>query len=235
MRVMLAVHAFPPRSSAGAEIYTLRLGQALQGLAHEVRVLSAVHDLAARHGTRRSRAHAGLTVDEVVSNHQGGTLEDTYDDRQLAAAAEAAVDAFAPDCLHVQHFLNLAVGIAAAARRRGASTVMTLHDHWLGCARDGLRMRADLSLCETVDHRACAECLSASPYLAPPLQRGLAGVARRAGLGGYLHRIHRAVPRATETAMGLMRALAPEPGMMPVARAVLGNAICRPEPLAPER
>jgi uncharacterized membrane protein len=38
-----------------------------------------------------------------------------------------------------------------------------------------------------------------------------------------------------DTGLIVMRALAPEPGMMPVARAVLGNAICKPEPPAAER
>ena len=99
MRVLLAVHACPPRSTAGTEIYTLRLGQALQALGHEVRVLTAVHDLSARHGDVRRRLHGGLDVAEVVSNHEGGTLESTYADATIAAAAGSVVDGFAPDCL----------------------------------------------------------------------------------------------------------------------------------------
>ena len=211
MRVLLAVHAFPPRSTAGTEVYTLRLGQALQALGHEVRVLSAVHDLSARHAEVRRRSHAGLDVTEVVSNHERGTLEGTYADEAIAAAAGAVVDAFAPDCLHIQHLLNLATGIVARARRGGARVIMTLHDHWLGCFRDGLRMREDLSVCRTIDHEVCATCVAGSAYLTPALQRGLAGAARRAGLGRHVHRLHDLAPRATGRALGLLRALAPAP------------------------
>ena len=211
MRVLLAVHAFPPRSTAGTEVYTLRLGQALQALGHEVRVLSAVHDLADRHGQVRRRSHAGLEVAEVVSNHEAGTVEGTYADATIAAAAGSVVDGFAPDCVHIQHLLNLASGIVAQARRGGARVVMTLHDHWLGCFRDGLRMREDLSLCRTIDHAVCAACVADSPYLTPAVQRGLAGAARRAGLGGYLHRVHDMAPRATGRALAALRTFAPAP------------------------
>jgi uncharacterized membrane protein len=43
------------------------------------------------------------------------------------------------------------------------------------------------------------------------------------------------VESPSDTGLILMRALAPEPGLMPVARAVLRNATCKPEPLAAER
>ena len=211
MRVLLAVHAFPPRSNAGTEVYTLRLGQALRALGHEVQVLAAVHDLADSDGRVRRRDQGGLPVAEVVSNHEGGTVEATYASPRVGAAAASVVDAFAPDCLHVHHLLNLGAGIVDHARRRGARVVMTLHDHWLGCFRDGLRMRADLTVCETVDHAVCAACVADSPYLAPAAQRGLAGVARAAGLGRHLHRLHDVAPRTTERAMRVLRAVSPAP------------------------
>ncbi len=43
------------------------------------------------------------------------------------------------------------------------------------------------------------------------------------------------VESPSDTGLILMRALAPEPGLMPVARAVLSTATCRPEPPAPQR
>ncbi len=43
------------------------------------------------------------------------------------------------------------------------------------------------------------------------------------------------VESPSDTGLILMRALAPEPGLMPVARAVLGTATCTPEPPAPQR
>lgn len=207
MRVLLAVHAFPPRSTAGVEVYTLRLARALASLGHEVLVLAAAHDLSAKPYSAGRRLHEGVEVVEIVSVHSRGTLEATYEDPEIDRAAAAILAEFRPDCVHIQHLLNLSAGIIPLARQLGAAVVWTLHDHWLSCPRDGLRMRADLALCGSMDHGVCAACLRDSPYLVPPLERGLAGAARRAGLGRRLHRLHDLVPRATETAMRLMRRL----------------------------
>jgi len=43
------------------------------------------------------------------------------------------------------------------------------------------------------------------------------------------------VESPSDTGLIVMRALAPEPGMMPIAQAALGRATCKPEPLTAER
>jgi len=209
VRVLLTAHAFPPRSTAGVEVYTLRLARALRARGHEVLVLAAAHDLAAAPYASRRREHDGVDVVEIVNVHHRGTLEATYDDAEIDAAAAPVLDAFRPDVVHAQHLLNLSAGILAAARRRGAATLLTLHDYWLSCPRDGLRMKADGSLCRTMDHRVCGECLTDSPYLVPSLQRGLSAAAREAGLGSQLHRLHAVAPRVVEKGLALARRLAP--------------------------
>jgi len=116
---------------------------------------------------------------------------------------------FRPDLLHVQHLLNLSAGVLDEARAAGAATVVTLHDYWASCARGGLRMRADLAVCETVDHAVCAACLRDSPYLAAPLQTRLVNTARRVGLGRQLHTLHDLAPRSVETGLRVLRGLSP--------------------------
>jgi glycosyltransferase involved in cell wall biosynthesis len=209
VRLLLAVHGFPPRSTAGVEVYTLRLAHALRARGHEVLVLSAVHDLAARPGSTRRRQHEGVPVVEVVNVHHRGTLAATYDDPDMDRAIATVLREFRPDCVHVQHLLNLSAGLVAEARGAGARVVFTLHDYWLSCPRDGLRARADLTICETMDHAVCAACIADSPYLVPPLQRGLAGAARGLGLGRHLHRLHDLAPRFTETTLRLLRRAKP--------------------------
>lgn len=211
MRVLLTAHAFPPRSTAGVEVYTLRLARALRARGHEVLVLAAAHDLAARPYSTRRRQHDGVDVVEIVNVHHRGTLEATYDDPEIDRAAARVLDSFHPDVVHVQHLLNLSAGLVAEARRRGAATLLTLHDYWLSCPRDGLRMKADRTRCETMDHRVCADCLADSPYLVPPLQRGVAAAAREAGLGRQLHRLQALAPRAVQRSLVLARRLAPYP------------------------
>jgi hypothetical protein len=150
-----------------------------------VRVLTAVHDLAAAPHSRRHRRLDTLEVVEIVNARLEGTLAATYRVPGVDRAIEAAIAEFRPDCVHVQHLLNLSTGLFDAARAVGASVVMTLHDYWLSCPRDGLRMRADGVLCHTVDHRVCAACLSESPYVAAPLQRGGDPAGPGRGSGGH--------------------------------------------------
>jgi glycosyltransferase involved in cell wall biosynthesis len=205
VRVLLTTHAFLPRSVAGVEVYTARLGAALQELGHTPLVLTAVHDLQAPPHSLRRRAEGALDVVELVNPHLEGTLESTYRVPAIDRAFERVLDEFRPDCVHVQHLLNLSTGLIQAARERGIPTLLTLHDYWLSCPRDGLRMQADGTLCATVDHRVCASCLARSPQLAPALQRGGSSLARVLGLGGVLQRAHALAPRATTAVLRALR------------------------------
>jgi glycosyltransferase involved in cell wall biosynthesis len=211
MRILLTTHAFLPRSVAGVEVYTARLASALQDLGHVVRVLTAVHDLGAQPCAVRHRTLGSLEVTEIVSTHQEGTLEATYRLPALDRSITEVLQAFQPDCVHVQHLLNLSTGLFQAARQVGARLLLTLHDYWLSCPRDGLRMQVGGSLCGTVDHRICAACLADSPYLVAPLQRGASHVARAAGVGHLLHRVHDRAPRLTTGAMRFVRRIWPVP------------------------
>jgi len=214
LRILLAVHAFPPRSTAGVEVYTLRLARALRELGHEARVLAARHDLAAEPSGMRERLHEGVPVVEVNNVHDRGTLRATWDAPGIARAFAAHLEAWRPDVVHFQHLLNLSAALPAEAKRRGMRTLLTLHDYWADCPRDGLRIREDLVRCERVDHAVCARCLRTSPYLTPALQRGVATTLRAAGLGAWLHRFHRAAPRLTEAVLrGLRRASPPGAGL----------------------
>ncbi len=207
MRVLLAVHAYPPRSTAGVEIHTQRLAEALADLGHEVSVLAAAHDLGRRTGSVCRYRLQGVDVVEVVNLHSRGTLEDTYRDPDVDRSCREVLREIAPDVVHVQHLLNLSTGILAEARRLGAALLLTLHDYWLSCPRDGLRWRADGQLCTRVDHGVCAACLETSPYLVPGAQRSLMALARRLGLGSWLHRLHATIPRVSSAALGWLRGL----------------------------
>lgn len=205
MRVLLTSHAFLPRSVAGVEVYTARLAAALQELGHSVLVVTAAHDLARKPYSLHRRAVGGVEVVEIVNTRLEGTLEATYRVAAIDRAIERVLEEFAPECVHAQHLLNLSSGLLAAAERRGIPVVLTLHDYWLSCPRDGLRMQADGTLCRTVDHRVCASCLAGSAHLVPPLQRGASSAARRLGLGRALHLAHRHAPGATTALLAALR------------------------------
>ena len=209
MRITLTAHALPPRSTAGVEVYALRLAHAVAARGHEVLVLAARHDLAATPYSIERRRAGDVAVAEIVNLHHEGTLAATYDNPGVERALGQVLAEFRPQVVHVQHLLNLSAGLVPAARALHARVVFTLHDYWLSCPRDGLRMREDLVLCATMDHAVCARCLAGSPYLVPPLQAGLARAARGAGLGRLLHGLHSKAPRLAAKLLGLLRALSP--------------------------
>jgi glycosyltransferase involved in cell wall biosynthesis len=204
MRVLLTTHAFLPGSVAGVEVYTARLATALVKLGHTVRVVTAVHDLAAAPYSIRRVKVGLLDVVEIVNTHPEGTLEATYRNSTVDRILDELILDFRPDCVHAQHLLNLSSGLFASAASLRVPIFLTLHDYWLSCPRDGLRMRADGALCASVDHGTCASCLADSPYLPPPLQRGAMRAARLAGLGRLLHLSRRVWPRTT---LGILSAL----------------------------
>jgi len=209
MRILLTTHAFLPDSVAGVEVYTARLGTALLELGHTVRVVTAVHDLAAEPHSVRRRKVGLLDVVEIVNTHAEGTLEATYRNSAMDRILDEIVLDFRPDCLHAQHLLNLSSGLFESASSRGIPIFLTLHDYWLSCPRDGLRMQADGTLCVSVDHGTCASCLADSPYLPPPLQRGAMRAMRFAGLGRLLHFSRRVWPRTTLRVLSALRHTSP--------------------------
>ena len=205
MRILLTTHAFLPDSVAGVEVYTARLATALLGLGHTVRVVTAVHDLAGVPYSVRRRSVGPLDVVEIVNTHAEGTLEATYRNAAIDRILNELILDFRPDCLHAQHLLNLSSGLFASASALRLPIFLTLHDYWLSCPRDGLRMRADGGLCLSVDHDTCASCLGNSPYLPPPLQRGAMRAVQRAGLGRLLHLCRRVWPRTTLRILSALR------------------------------
>jgi len=209
MRVLLTTHAFLPDSLAGVEVYTARLATALQAQGHTVGVVTAVHDLAAAPYSVRRRKVGLLDVVEIVNTHAEGTLEATYRNSMIDRILGEVIDDFRPDCIHAQHLLNLSSGLFTAAAARRLPIFLTLHDYWLSCPRDGLRMQASGVLCAPVDHRTCASCLADSPYLPPPMQRGAARVIRLAGFGRLLHLARRVWPRTTLRILSALRRTSP--------------------------
>lgn len=205
MRILLTTHAFPPDSVAGVEVYTARLARALHELGHEVAVLTAVNDLAAPALSVRQRRLGPVPVIEVVNARLAGDLASSYRPAGMDEVLARLLDDLRPQCVHVQHLLNLSVEMFPLARARGIPALLTLHDYWLSCARDGLRQRADGTICERVDHETCARCLARSPWVAPPLQRGGTRLARALGLGRALHGLHGRAPRLTAGLLALAR------------------------------
>jgi len=173
MRILQVVHDFLPRHVAGVEVYTDHL---CRGLArdHDVALLfsEAVPD-AENYSLRRGR-HGDVATYEIVNNHVFQSFEETYRNPAVDARVREVLDEFRPDVAHVQHLINLSLGVLDELRRRAIPTLMTLHEHWLACANGGQRFHRDAGRCDTLDAQRCGSC-NAHLLGDVPRARGLLG------------------------------------------------------------
>ena len=158
LRLLHAIHDFLPRHVAGSEIYALELCREL-ARRHDVFVVTAEYDPAARHGTIRWRAYEGLPVIEIVNNWEADRFEDTYASARMTSQLTHVLDATRPQVLHVHNLLNLSFDLPRVARARGIATVATLHDYTLVCASGGQRVHvAESHVCHEIDTDRCSRC-----------------------------------------------------------------------------
>jgi glycosyltransferase involved in cell wall biosynthesis len=161
VRVLLPVHHFPPRYSAGAELYTLRLARWLLAHGHEAEVVCVERvDY-----QRPSAFEVALEPFEEVpvwrlSLGMAGTPSRWRFDHPLINAWVAEhIAQTQPDLIHLHGGYLLGAGVLAEAWRAGIPSVVTLHDFWFLCPRITL-LRGDGQLCQNIpdDPAGCAWC-----------------------------------------------------------------------------
>lgn len=163
MRIVLPVHHFPPRYSAGAELYTFRLARWLIARGHEAEVVcveSVRWDGHDRVGATHDR-YEGVPVWRLaVEASPGGWPARTFDNPELAAWFADYLERTRPDLAHFQAGYLIGLGPLRAAAAAGVPAVLTLHDFWFLCPRITL-LRGDGARCDgpPSDPGACAWCM----------------------------------------------------------------------------
>ncbi len=162
MRVLLAVHHFPPRYSAGAELYVLRLARELLRHGHQAEVVCVeTIDVTKPFGVDVALdQYAGIPVWRLHLGLKGAPAQWSYDNPAIAAWFEQQVQLSQPDIVHLHSGYLIGIGAVRAAHAQGIPTVVTLHDYWFLCPRITL-LRGDGSLCPQppTDPAECAWCL----------------------------------------------------------------------------
>jgi glycosyltransferase involved in cell wall biosynthesis len=163
MNIVLPVHHFPPRYSAGAELYTFRLARWLQMHGHQVEVVCV--EAIDRGGPGELQvvedSYESVAVWRLVFDMaRAGDFRWTYDNPLLNAWFAAYFRRNRPDIVHCQAGYLIGATPIIAACAAGIPTVLTLHDYWFLCPRITLQ-RGDGSLCETIpdDPAGCAWCM----------------------------------------------------------------------------
>ncbi|GIV87118.1 MAG: glycosyl transferase family 1 [Chloroflexus sp.] len=162
MRILLAVHHFPPHYSAGAELYTMRLAHELLRRGDECEVVCVeTLDTEQPFGVRAERDYYNnIPVWRLHLGLRDAPANWSYANPAITAWFEQRIQVFQPDIVHLQSGYLIGVGAINAAHAQDISTVVTLHDYWFLCPRITL-LRGDGSLCRQPpsDPAECAWCL----------------------------------------------------------------------------
>jgi glycosyltransferase involved in cell wall biosynthesis len=160
VRILIAVHGFPPTHTGGAERRAARTAYGLAARGHDVAVLcgeSAGQQTQAgwtdadEAGVRVRRLHLGTGHDA------GGGFAATYDNPQTARAMEDLIAQFQPDIVHLFSGYLLSASVVRVASRHALPVVVSLTDYWWLCHRINL-IRTDGSRCAGPTPRDCARC-----------------------------------------------------------------------------
>jgi glycosyltransferase involved in cell wall biosynthesis len=159
MKVLTVVHNFLPRHHAGAELYTYYLAKAL-GSRHDLTILTVDHSLFRRNYSRRNYEYDGLSVIEITNHRRYERFDQSYADMRMAAHFRHIARQMKPDLVHFQHLLHHSVAYPQIARELGIPSVMTLHEYWFLCGRNGQLIQADGERCFGPQLSVCAKCMS---------------------------------------------------------------------------
>lgn len=155
MRILVVSNLYPPRAVGGAELVAHRHAIELKRRGHEVSVFAGRPPK-----SNQSGGEMDLEVVDGLDVHLL-SLRSLEPDRAFHWDAagrrfRAVLNDFRPDVVHFHNLSGLGVSLILEAKRFGARTVCTVHDHWGFCARNTL-CREGGHICE--DFEGCHFCV----------------------------------------------------------------------------
>jgi glycosyltransferase involved in cell wall biosynthesis len=180
MKVIIAVHHFPPRYTGGAEWRAYRTATALQARGHETRVVCAEHiDTGPEDGV----AWEDGVYDEIAVRRLSFNLAAApdpfrweYDNPWIGHHVQEFLSEHRPDVFHLIGGYLMSGGALRVAHQLDIPTVVTLTDFWFLCPRISmLRSNGQVSTLP-LNAVSCARCLGEEKrryrlpgYIAPGL------------------------------------------------------------------
>jgi glycosyltransferase involved in cell wall biosynthesis len=160
MRILIAVHGYPPERQGGAERRAERTARAMRERGHEVAVICVQNDNTAHNDLRyRDRSQDGIGVREIFFN--GGANPDnfrwSYDNPELGTAVGAFIDQHKPQLMHLFSGYLLGASALKAATSRRVRTVVDLTDYWWHCHQINL-LTPSGKRCDGPSPAKCARC-----------------------------------------------------------------------------
>ena len=165
MKILYVVHAYWPDHMAGTENYTHYLAQEMAENGHEVFVFTAEHVNGGSCDIEKYTEEQGVLVTKVHRTREGAkSIVETYEDEGIEMIFREVFDEIDPDIVHVQHLLNLSLGIVAYAKSKNVSVVYTLHDLWIECFQIN-RINNCGKLCSGASMEKCISCYNPAAFI----------------------------------------------------------------------
>lgn len=167
MRILFAVHGYPPECTGGTELYVRKLAQELCARGHSLFVVSG----------SLKWFHQDKITEEVIDQvpvtriHRSDSFHERWDKSFCPTAAgfyDKILAKVKPDLVHVHHWMRLSRDLVELARRRKIPAVVTLHDLWTTCLRLDRILEIEGFCNRTLDPQHCVPCVGgARPWTGP--------------------------------------------------------------------
>jgi glycosyltransferase involved in cell wall biosynthesis len=161
VRILIAVHGFPPTHSAGAERQAERMAHWLIQNGHSVAVF-AVEKLDEPGFRVETSEHKGLTIHRLFYDVKDSPnpFQNLYDNPQIGAALDQVLADESFDLVHLISGYLLGGQIIHTAQKHGIPVVVSLMEYWFLCAQLNL-IQPTGQLCSGPEtDQKCARCLS---------------------------------------------------------------------------
>ena len=163
MKIVHAVHGFPPEFRGGTEQYVAKIAEAQAARGHQVTVLAGSHQ-----SSDPPTLAEDVSTPVRVMRYRGLPTRSHHWSEFADPIAEELIRQFLvterPDVLHVHHWMRLTSRLVAIAAELGIPAAVTLHDTWSVCPRI-FRLKGDLSYCEEVYRPdLCQTCAPRQPW-----------------------------------------------------------------------
>ncbi len=187
MRILVVVHLFPPKDSAGTEVYTRNLSHEFKRRGNEVFVYHTERDPDRPQYELTRVENDGLPTFRAIHNYRFQTFRDTYWDERMEENFREILAEVKPDVVHCQHLHLHSMGYLTILEELNIPVIYTLAEYLLLCPRNGWLIRPDYSLCDGPTPRQCGHCTLGLPppnktILPQRLDRFLGKLKQRIGM-----------------------------------------------------
>ena len=163
MRVLLAVHHFPPHHIGGAEWQAYRIAWGMKEKGCEVRVICVESDTwgAAGQLGYTDESYDGISVRRLFFNLplSPDPFRWSFRNPLIESHLLSYFEDFRPDVVHLVSGYLMSAGVISAAKASGIPVVLMPMDFWFLCPRVTL-LRRDGSVCDVPDDPVeCTLCM----------------------------------------------------------------------------